>query len=211
VVNFAPLLRPPGYLLLAGLWHWWDVRESGWTLRRQVARHWTVEFVALLTGIGTLLAMAWLLSAGVNLELTTELIGLPVFLIAPFFFYALLMPGLRWLLLLLQRFGLARHVDRERSVFPALVPAGAAGLIVLLVDYSEIPFGVSLGLVLAMLLLPLLAAALPPLLMASATMRRLERRLRAWAHAEPAPLAEAPVSAPVEGPAEAVLEPGGSA
>jgi hypothetical protein len=37
------------------------------------------------------------------------------------------------------------------------------------------------------------------------------RWLRAWAHAEPAPLAEAPVAAPVEGPAEAVLEPGGSA
>jgi hypothetical protein len=48
-------------------------------------------------------------------------------------------------------------------------------------------------------------------LSASATMRRLERRLRAWAHAEPAPPAEAPAAPPVEGPAAAVLEPGGSA
>jgi len=200
-----------GYLLLAGLWRWWDARESAWTLRRQVARHWTVEFVALLTGIGALLAMAWLLSAGVSLQATTELIGLPVFLVIPIFFYALLMPGLRWLLLLLQRFGLARDVNRERSVVPALVPAGAAGLIVLLVDPTEIPLGVSLGLVAAMLSLPLLAATLPPLLSASAAMRRLERRLRAWARAEPAPPAETPAAPPTEGPAGAVLEPGGSA
>jgi hypothetical protein len=93
------------------------------------------------------------------------------------------------------------------------VPAGAAGLIVLLVDYTEIPFGVSLGLVLAMLSLPLVAATLPPLLAASATMRRLERRrLRAWAHAEPpAMTAETPAAAAPGDVAGAVLEPGGSA
>ena len=107
--------------------------------------------------------------------------------VAPFFFYALLLPGLRWLLLLLQRFGLARDVDRERSVYPALVPAGAAGLIISLLDFNETPVGATIGLVLAMLCLPLVAATLPPLLSASATMRRLERRLRAWAHAAGAP------------------------
>jgi hypothetical protein len=51
----------------------------------------------------------------------------------------------------------------------------------------------------------------PPLLAASATLRRLESRLRAWAQAAPAPPVEAPAAPPVEGPAGAVLEPGGSA
>jgi hypothetical protein len=208
VITLATLA---GYLLLAGLWRWWDARESAWTLRRQVARHWTVEFVSLLTGIGTLLALAWLLSAGVSLTLTTSLLALPLVPVLPFFVYALFYSGLRGLLRLLQRFGLARDVDRVRSVVPALVPAGAAGLLLLLLDPKSTPVGVILGLVAGMVALPLLAAALPPLLSASAAMRRLERRLRAWARAEPAPPAEAPAAPPVEGPAAAVLEPGGSA
>lgn len=60
------------------------------------------------------------------------------------------------------------------------------GLRVLL-GYTEVPVGVSVGLVLAMVSLPLLAATVPPLLAASAAMRRLELRLRAWAQAEPVP------------------------
>jgi hypothetical protein len=90
------------------------------------------------------------------------------------------------------------------------VPAGAAGLIVLLLDFKEIPFGVGLGLVITILCLPLLAATLPPLLSASAAMRRLEGRLRNWAQAEPAPPAEAPAPPPQDA-AAAVLEPGRSA
>jgi hypothetical protein len=201
-----------GYLLLAGLWRWWDARESAWTLRRQVARHWTVEFVSLLTGVGALLAMAWLLSAGASVRPTTELLKLPVLVVLPIFFFALFMPLVRWLLQLLERFGLARNVDRERSVAPALVPVGAAGLIVALLETTiAIPLGVGIGLVIAIFSLPLAAATLPPLLSASATMRRLERRLRAWAHAEPAMTAEIPAAPPPGDAAGAVLEPGGSA
>jgi hypothetical protein len=198
-----------GYLLLAGLWRWWDARESAWTLRRRVARHWTVEFVSLLTGIGALLATAWLLSAGASLRPPTELHVLPVLVLGPVLVFALLMPGVRGLLGLLKRFGLARDVDRERSVAPALVPAGAAGLIVLLFD-PEMTVGPTIGLVVAIFCLPLLAATLPPLLSASAAMRRLEGRLRAWARAEPAPPVETPAPPPGDA-AGAVLEPGGSA
>lgn len=188
-----------GYLLLAGIWRWWDARESAWTLGRNSARHWTTEFVALLTGVAALLAMAWLLSAGASFTPTTELIGLPFLFIGPFFVYAMFLPGLRLLLRLLERLGYADGVDRERAVVPALLPGAAAGLIVLLLDPSEISLGATIALIAGLFGLPLLAALLPPLLAASPAMRGLGWRLRAWAHAEPAPLAHARLLGPGDG------------
>jgi hypothetical protein len=80
--------------------------------------------------------------------------------------------------------------------------------VIILLFNPKLPIGATIGLVIAIFSLPLLAATLPPLLSASATMHRLERRLRAWAHAEPpAMTAETPAASPPG----AVLEPGGSA
>jgi hypothetical protein len=58
-----------GYLLLAGLWRWWDVRDSRRQVRGEDVQLWSSEFVGLLTGTGALLVVAWLLSAGARFSL----------------------------------------------------------------------------------------------------------------------------------------------
>jgi hypothetical protein len=119
------------------------------------------------------------------------------------------MPGVRGPLGLLERFGLARDVDRERSVVPALVPAGAAGLIVLLLDVKR-PFGVGLGLVITILCLPLLAATL-----AAAAVGQRGHAPAGGAAAQLGPGRAGPAgrgpAPPSQDAAAAVLEPGGSA
>jgi hypothetical protein len=103
---------------------------------------------------------------------------------------------LKGLLRLLERVGYARDADREPPIIPLLLPFGALGLIVSVIDPSQISRGLNIALLIGFLGVPLAATLLPPMLSASPTMRTLAWRLRVWARAEPAPLAHARLLGP---------------